>query len=295
MYENLAGILRQRLAISDDTAELVALNLRLGRVYGEALEEVDPAIASYLAVLEHEAHSREALEALERLYFRGERWSDLYGVYEKLAEITSDEAGLADCYARMAKLAAVALDDRAKAVELWGRVVDMRGEDAIALAGLADLHEMAGEWKALTEVLEKQVLATPEPEARIPIYKRLGRIWGEKLARERSSLDSWQKVLEIDPQDVDALRAVTANYRGAGAWEELSQALRRLIQVGQLGRLDLDAGEIAPEVQRQLGDGATDALGEVGRRDLRWRRERLGIRGRGCGRKRHNSACFDRG
>jgi tetratricopeptide (TPR) repeat protein len=253
MYENLAGILRQRLAISDDTAELVALNLRLGRVYGEALEEVDPAIASYLAVLEHEAHSREALEALERLYFRGERWSDLYGVYEKLAEITSDEAGLADCYARMAKLAAVALDDRAKAVELWGRVVDMRGEDAIALAGLADLHEMAGEWKALTEVLEKQVAATPEPEARIPIYKRLGRIWGEKLSRERSSLDSWQKVLEIDPQDVDALRAVAANYRGAGAWEELSQALRRLIQVGQLGGSGIESDELK-ELFAQLGE-----------------------------------------
>ena len=83
----------------------------------------------------------------------------------------------------MAKLAADALDDRDKAVELWGRVVDMRGEDAIALSGLADLHEMAGEWKELTEVLEKQVSATPDPEARIPIYKRLGRIWGEKLSR----------------------------------------------------------------------------------------------------------------
>ena len=182
--------------------------------------------------MEHASQSREALDALERLYFRSERWSELYGIYEKIAEITSDEMGLADCYARMAKLAADALDDRARAVELWGKVVDIRGEDAIALSGLADLHEMAGEWSPLTEVLEKQVAATPDVEARIPIYKRLGRIWGEKLSRERNSLESWQKVLEIDPQDVDALRAIAANYKSAGAWEELSQALRRLIQVG---------------------------------------------------------------
>ncbi len=216
MYENLAGVLRQRLATTDDTAELVSFNLRLGRVYAEALEERDLAIASYLAVLEHESQSREALDALERLYFRGERWSELYGVYEKIVDVTSDEMGLADCYARMAKLAADALDDRAKAVELWGKVVDIRGEDAIALSGLADLHEMAGEWNPLTEVLEKQVAATADGEARIPIYKRLGRIWGEKLSRERNSLESWQKVLEIDPQDVDALRAIAANYRSAG-------------------------------------------------------------------------------
>ena len=259
MYENLAAILRQRLTITDDNDELVALNLRLGRVYAEALEEVDPAIASYLAVLEHESRSPDALDALERLYFRSERWPELYGVYEKLVDVPKDDDGLADCYARMAKLAADALDDREKAVELWGRVVDIRGEDAIALSGLADLHEMAGEWKELTEVLEKQVLATPDPEARIPIYKRLGRIWGEKLSRERNSLESWQKVLEIDPQDVDALRAIAANYKSAGAWEELSQALRRLIQVGQLGGSGIERDELK-ELFSQLGELEGDTL-----------------------------------
>jgi golgin subfamily B member 1 len=139
MYENLAAILRQRLTITDDGAELAALNLRLGRVYAEALEEIDPAIASYLAVLEQESRSRDALDALERLYFRSERWPELYGIYEKLVDVMKDDDGLADCYARMAKLSADALDNREKAVELWGRVVDIRGEDAIALSGLADL------------------------------------------------------------------------------------------------------------------------------------------------------------
>ena len=58
---------------------------------------------------------------------------------------------------------------------------------------------------------------------RIPLYKRLGRIWGEKLQRERNALESWQQVLEIDPNDVEALRAIAENYRIAGAWEELSR------------------------------------------------------------------------
>ena len=118
---------------------------------------------------------------------------------------------------------------------------------------------MAGEWKELTEVLEKQVVATPDPEARIPIYKRLGRIWGEKLSRERNSLESWQKVLEIDPQDVDALRAIAANYKSAGAWEELSQSLRRLIQVGQLGGSGIERDELK-ELFSQLGELEGDTL-----------------------------------
>ena len=93
----------------------------------------------------------------------------------------------------------------------------------------------------------------PIPKRAFPIYKRLGRIWGEKLSRERNSLESWQKVLEIDPQDVDALRAIAANYRSAGAWEELSQALRRLIQVGQLGGSGIEPDELK-ELFSQLGE-----------------------------------------
>ena len=132
-------------------------------------------------------------------------------------------------------------------------MVDLRGKDTIALSGLADLHEAAGEWKELTEILEQQVAATEDVDAKIPIYKRLGRIWGEKLSRERNSLESWQKVLELDPQDVDALRAIAENYKSAGAWEELSQALRRLIQVAQLGGAGIEETELK-ELYSQLGE-----------------------------------------
>src|SRR5205085_9255491 len=96
MYENLADVLRQRISITDDSAELTTFNLRLGRVYAEALDETDNAIACYLVVLEHEPQSHEALDALERLYFRSERWPQLYGIYEKMSGLTSDEMRLAD-------------------------------------------------------------------------------------------------------------------------------------------------------------------------------------------------------
>ncbi len=252
MYENLAAALRQRIAITDDTEQLVGLQLRLGRVYAEALDDGPQAVVSYLAVLEHESRSVEALEALERLYFRTEQWLPLYETYEKLVDTTNDESTMADCYARMAKIATDALGQREKAVELWGRVLDVRSDDPAALGGLADLHELASEWKELTDVLGKQVAATADPDAKIPIYKRLGRIWGEKLSRERNSLESWQKVLELDPQDVDALRAIAANYRSAGAWEELSQSLRRLIQVGQLSGQVGGANEIGQDELKEL-------------------------------------------
>jgi len=231
-YEQLAGVLRRRIAITDDSKELVTLHLRLGKVLAEVTGDTDAAVESYNAVLEVESRSPEALEALERLYFRGERWEDLYGVYEKMIDIAPGDEALSDCYARMAKITSDVFGKREKSIELWRRVLDLRGADPVALSALADLHEQAGEWRELTEVLDNQIRATTDERGKIPLYKRLGRIWGEKLSRERNALECWQHVLEIDPGDVEALRAIAENYRSAGAWEELSETLQRLIALG---------------------------------------------------------------
>ena len=249
-FEKLSGILRRRIAITDDTTHLVELHLRLGKVLADVIDDPDAAVASYLAVLEHESRSPEALDALERLYFRAERWEELYGVYEKMLDIAPGDQALSDCYARMAKITSDVLGQRERSVELWRRVLDLRGADPLALQALADLHEQAEEWRELTEVLDSQIRATEDPVARIPVYKRLGHVWGGKLGRERNALECWQKVVEIDPGDVEALRAIADNYRSAGAWEELSDVLQRTISVGTHA---LRADEIK-ELYAQLGE-----------------------------------------
>ena len=114
MYENLAAVLRQRLTITDDSAELVALHLRLGRVYAEALDERrSGAIASYLAVLEQDvAVARGARRARAALLPQRALDRSCTASTRRCVDVTKDDDGLADCYARMAKLAADALDDR---------------------------------------------------------------------------------------------------------------------------------------------------------------------------------------
>ena len=236
MYENLAAILRQRLTITDDSDELVTLNLRLGRVYAEALDEVDPRDRQ----LPRGAGARVALA--RRAGRAGDASTSAASAGRSCTASTrswstspKDDDGLADCYARMAKLAADALDDREKAVELWGRVVDIRGEDAIALSGLADLHEMAGEWKELTEVLEKQVVATPDPERAHPDLQAPG----PHLGREAVARAQLARELAEGPGDRSAGRRRPARDR------------RQLQERGRLG--GAVAGAAPPDPGRPAG------------------------------------------
>ena len=256
MPAELAEIIKRRIGITDGTEELIELHLRLGATYHMALSEPENAISAYNDALDLDSRQARALDALEVLYFQTHQWQALYDTYEKMIDIGPGDEWMADCYARMAKIASDALADPQRAGDLWNRVLDMRGEDPVALWALADLYEAAGEWRELVEVLQRQVNITHEPHAQVRLYKRLGRIWGEKLERERNALENWQRVLEIDASDLTALYAIAKIYRDTQAWEELVETLHRLIDIGitsamedeDLKALYIQLGELQGEI-----------------------------------------------
>src|SRR5206468_1972941 len=102
----------------------------LGSVYSGALNEADHAIAAYQSMLELDSRNRDALESLEQIYFTRQAWPELFGVYEKLVDVASGDEEMADCYARMAKIAQEAFPAtdgeqaaRERAIDLWNRVI----------------------------------------------------------------------------------------------------------------------------------------------------------------------------
>src|SRR5262249_7179528 len=234
MYPDLADILRRRVDIAVSTEDLIGLYFRLGRVETEVLDNPDAAIACYDKILAEDSRNRHALEALEHIYFRRGEWRKLHDVYEKMVDVAVGDAEMAEVYARMARLSSEALDDDERAIELWLRVIDLRGEEPIRLDAPADLLERREAWRELVDVLERQVLLHAEARQRTAVYKRLGKVWAEKLGRERNALEAWLRAFEIDPHDIETLRALAHLYRATQSWEDLSLTLRRLIEAGPI-------------------------------------------------------------
>src|SRR6516164_2744689 len=146
---------------------------------------------------------------------------------------------MADIYARMARLCSDALNQEERSIELLGRVLDIRGEEPQALQALADLTARQNKWEELVEILERQIAVAPGDQDQIRLYKDLGKTWEEKLGRERNALDAWLAADRIDGNDLETLRSLARLYRSTQAWDELSQTIRRIIDVGQLqGSID---------------------------------------------------------
>ncbi len=270
MYDDLAEILRRRIEVDQDPDSQLELYFRRGQIFSDALGDLDQSLACYTAVLDQESRNRRALEAIEAIHFRREAWQKLFETYEKLIDVAADDREMADIYARMARICSDALATEDKAIELWNKVLDIRGEEPQALQALSELCQRRERWEELVEIIDRQVAVAHSDQDQIRLYKSLGNVWEHKLQRERNALDAWLAADRLDGNDLETLRALAHLYRSTQAWDELSQTLRRIIDVGNLTGAINENDTI--ELYAQLGQLEGEVLGRVDDAVEAWRR-----------------------
>ncbi len=196
-------------------------------------ERLDDAVRAYRVVFDDlQPDNEEAIAALERIYGRTEQWTELNGVFQRELETAAGESAEADIRAKIAHLAADHLGNVDGAIEGWKRVLDLRGEDPEALRALAHLYEKQGQWSELTDVLERHFDIADTDDDRIHVLSTRARLFDEQLNRDEEALETWQRVLDIEYSNVEALRAIANIWRRRGDSQELVTALHALVDQG---------------------------------------------------------------
>ena len=108
-------------------------------------------------------------------------------------------------------------------------MLDLRGREPEALGALANLYEKQGMWWDLAEVFERELSLLQSDEDRINVLSRRARLYADKLKRLDLALVDWGRVLELDPSNMAALRAVVAIHRQERSAKPLAVALHALV------------------------------------------------------------------
>ena len=248
-WPELVDVLRREIGATYDEAQLLSYMFRLGQVYETYLAELDLAVDQYRGIIEQAPHHTDALSRLEQIYLAREEWEPLFDVYNRQAEVAEGESIQAALYARQARIASERLSRPDDAIDLWNKVLDLKGEDSAALAALETLHEQQERWRELVDVCDRQVTLLDNDVAReIELYGKLGRVWGDYLDRERNALENWQKVLQRAPDNEAALWAVRGLHERTAELSELARIDHRLLEILPNG------DERRIELHRQLGE-----------------------------------------
>ncbi len=250
-HEALAETLKKRVAAGEDDMEKVDLSFRLGQVLENDLGRIDEAVVVYLGLLsdldpEHE----ESIKALQNIYTEQQQWTSLFTMFQREMEVVMGDAARSDVTAKMAHVSGSYLGEPDKAIDLWKEVLDLRGEDPEALNALGNIYASLERWGELVEILDREATVADADETRVAIFTDTARIFYTRLGKTDSAIDSWERVLDIDPTNANALFGLAEIRRTAEQWQELADTLIRIVEVGAA---TLDDSMLAT-VYMQLGN-----------------------------------------
>lgn len=250
-HDALAAVLSKRVAAAESEGEKVDLSYRLAQVLENDLGRIDEAVTVYRGIIESlDPEHQDSISALANIYTEKQDWPSLFAIFQKEREVVLGDMGRADVTAKMARVASDYLGDPEGAIQLWKDVLDLRGEDPEALNALGDLYASLERWAELVEILDREATVAESDEARIRIFADMARIFYGRLGKERNAIDSWERVLDIDPTNAEALLGLADIHRRANQFDELIDTLHRLIEVGAATLEDT----ILETVYMQLGD-----------------------------------------
>jgi len=203
---------------------------RRGNVQLNFLGQPDAAIASYQKVIEVDSQPAAAIKTLEELCKRRSDWQPLIAAFERRAEHQRDSQRKIEALRNAAQLARDHADDARQSIRIHRKLLDVDPNDAAASSTLERFYEDNQDKSGLIEVLKLR-LARVEGPASIELLKRIARVSEEGARDVETATEHYQKILEIQPENRDALEALGRIYESTEQWAELIEVSRRLIKV----------------------------------------------------------------
>ncbi len=215
---------------------------------------------------------------LERLAGEADEWGALAALYEARLGVSSDAEERIWLLRRMLRISATRLfkpQDTRRAAEL---ILSEVGYDEEADGALETVLTQAKAWPELAKLLHTRADRAHDSTERVKLLLRIAQIEEERVADLAAAATTWTAILDAEPANERALRALVRVSEARQDWPGVIEALRRdLASRGDRGTGVFQGGcqgargAAAPDRQ-PAGDAAQGRRARRSPRTVRWRR-----------------------
>ncbi|SEU06983.1 tetratricopeptide repeat protein [Stigmatella erecta] len=260
-HEELADMLSNIAPKAGDAAraELYRALAQLQARMGEDAE----ALAAWRKVLEVRPTDVEALESVGRLLTSEGKPAELLEVLRRQLAMAEDPLRRAAVLFQIGVLQEDQLKDNLGALATFRRLLEIKPDDAGALARMEGLCQKQERWPELADVLAKRIALLPAEEA-LELKFRLGSVREAKLLDKSGALALYGEVLSLQPNHAGAVARMEAwvarEPQNLLAVETLLRAFRAsgdILRLAQLIETRVGVSTDAFEKKALLGELAT--------------------------------------
>ena len=227
-WRDLIGVLKQLVTVALDPVEQVSFQNEVARLYEEKLSDAEAAIREYRATLEIDEMDTGAVQALERIFREREDHASL--VEALLLKINLHPEREAEYKMEIGQLFEHQLDEHDKAIETYEEVLSFHPQNRQALERLEMLYSEKEDYRALSEVFERLLFASDDPQERLRVCQNLALLQEQVFESKEGAIEFYLKIREIERDDEDAIGNLDRLFRELGMWEDTIQLDRELLE-----------------------------------------------------------------
>lgn len=224
-YQKLFTTLQFALSVVEDPGEKVRINRKMAEVAEHRLNNLERALEAHKRILSIVPLDEEAQAAVVALYEKTCKWHALIEFYnERLRRLPED--AIEERVATLFRIIEVYQDPEKLPSEdnvlaTYARIAEVSPTNRQALETLARGYESRERWPDLLRVLQKQVAVTEEPDELLELFHRISEIAITRMSNETQAIPFLERILELDPQNLDVVKRLKDIYRRKHNQEKL--------------------------------------------------------------------------
>ncbi|MBW2463713.1 MAG: hypothetical protein JRH11_18830, partial [Deltaproteobacteria bacterium] len=243
------------VAAADDPTLVTELLTVVAGTHDKRRGDPRSAIETYERILVHDSEVVEPLSQLEQLHMMVGDWLGLVDVIGRRVERVYDAEERGELLRRQASVLEELIGDRDGAIEAYEKATVENDTDEIALEGLDRLYTAAGNSDKLGEILARRLAVETDSELRVEVAMRLGTLLETQLSRPEDAIDAFNRVLDDDAQNMDAIVCLARLYERQAMWPDLLGNIRLRAGMAEDDSVRVELTHRAGEVlERELDD-----------------------------------------
>jgi tetratricopeptide (TPR) repeat protein len=224
-FVDMAQVIEELAGLQEDTELASGLFTRAARVFEGDVGDVERAIELYRKVLVIDGTNLAAAESLQGLFQAKERYADMSAILQRKAEMLEDVDQKKGALYQAAQLEEDVLERRESAIGVYLKVLEIDNEDLRSIDALITLYLGLQRWQELLGIYSKKADLVYDVEEKKLILYQVGAVYERELHDVENAIDTYQKVLELDPDDLAALGRLDVLYQTAENWQDLLSVL----------------------------------------------------------------------
>lgn len=228
-YQGLVEIIERDIKVTDKPDELITKILKLAHIQWKNLNYLDAAVETYSRVLKLDKKQMECINALLEIFTIQKKWKKLVQILNFKREAVTEAQDLVQVYTKLGEIFDIHLHNGNQAIRHYEQALELSPHNLDLIHIIQRLYREWGYYKKLIPIYNKEILLIQDRNRILYLYTQIGECWELRLFEDEQAIRAYEKILEIDNDQIHAVRALARLYKRYQDWDKMVVVYDRLI------------------------------------------------------------------